>query len=307
MVILGALFLSHRCSLQGQNHTLTPIEANLEESHTDLGIGTATETPSDDLKAQWTDLLRSKDLQISALTSQLAAFQKKTSTHVDSITHAKFQENQTVKGTTVVTVTGGTVPDVAVVPNPGVALPTPNQTIRYEWQDGHKRFHLIDTNILVPGNATFTSQQQFNLTGVILKQNGGDLKAQSLLLEEVDSTGIVVGKATLANATFNYAPETPAKTSWFEPHALLGIGSTFSTTNPINANLGASIVQWKSVSLGATIYSDLKHSDNSGVNALVLYRPAIHGTLVNLALAGGIAVTAELTVRPYLGLELIAW
>ena len=118
------------------------------------------------------------------------------------------------------------------------------KSIQYTWNSDDKRFKLIDPDIFIQNNESFEYQQNFEVTGLIYKDETGTLKVRKLLLSEVKlnsdgtTTPIPGAKIRLVNSTFEYVPPVakpkllsdvlhPRVFSSFDTQLFPGIGIEF--------------------------------------------------------------------------------
>ncbi len=89
--------------------------------------------------------------------------------------------------------------------------------IEYVWTDNLHRFHLVDSNIYVPGDELFTYTQNFRLKGLVFKNADGTVQLRKVELREVhrDKSGAITeipdSKSTLIDSQFEYESDQITK------------------------------------------------------------------------------------------------
>lgn len=283
---------------------LTAKDAEFQAASAQLGLAQSTLTTPAALKAEDVQLIA------SGVVPDLRKFEAAHHATVEGITTAKAEDRvASVQGTATVTVT-----PAAVAPSnsPAAVCPAPaRETVIYDWHDAFGRFHLRDTDALnpAPGHVTFSADQHFRLTAVLLHQTTGELQTEQVALQEVTTAGALIGDLTLTEVHFSYAPSPP--TPLFDPHLIAQVVATILPRLPVKAmvgfGLGAMLVQYRGFGLQLAGYSDLNSLEGSGGAVGVYWRPSIAGREINAALDLAVAVNLLGQVAPQLGLDFVLW
>jgi hypothetical protein len=174
------------------------------------------------------------------------------------------------------------------------------------------------TKIVTTDGGDLTLNLQFRYLGVVLRQNDGNLKAQSHLLQRVVPDGkggwTTVGTAEVVDATYNYVPDPgmakPSHPPFWDPHLIAEAGIAVTVAPPdahLTGAVGATLLRVWDFGLAAVAYSDFKTLPGTGLAAQAYWRPSLHGESFNFGLAGGAGFGADLAVHPYVGVIFILW
>lgn len=277
--------------LKGQ---LTEKERDFTAAHAEIGLVKSKLVTQEALEETYKKQLGEKDAEVTRLAKALEDFRKKHNAKVDSLTAANLRLEAVIKNGT------GTG---TVIPNDD---PTKPATIAYSFSDEYGRFKLTDPDVMLSGNETFAISQNFKLTTVVLREKGGNLKAQQVSLREVVKDGEgwkTVGVAKVIDSEFSYAPdESVAKDdSIFDPHPIVEIGTTFRPEAPLNFGAGAILLRYSQFGLGPVLYSDFESLAGTGASAQVTWRPELADRPFNFGLAAGVGVNTDLSIRPHAG------
>jgi hypothetical protein len=210
---LAAGYLYHEQTirdLENQNRQLqgklSDAERKMQEANQSLGISKSQLESKEKLL---------QDYQAADLTLRrdLDEFQRKYDLQLQSFSKVIAD----LQGST----HGG---NVHVTPSPDT------KEIAFEWWDPLHRFHLSTKNIFGPAeDFLFTYHQTFAVEAVILRQKpkNGVLEVQSVQLNELDSHGNVISKATIdpTKSVFKYAPG-PGPSAGLAQQFLLGLTSS---------------------------------------------------------------------------------
>lgn len=283
--------------LKGQ---LTEKEREFTAAHVEIGLVKSQLVTQENLEKAYAKQIAEKDAEVTRLAKALEDFRKKHNAKVDSLTAANLRLEEIIRNGTGV----GTV-----IPNTD---PTKPSTIAYSFSDEHGRFKLTDPDVLVPGNEVFAISQNFKLTTVVLREKGGNLKAQQVSLREVVKDGEgwkTVGVAKVIDSEFTYAPDDAAlpDDSLFDPHPIVELGTGFRPEDPLNFGVGAILLRYSQFGLAPVLYSDFESLEGTGAAAQITWRPKLADKPFNFGLAAGVGIDIDLSIRPQVGAVFVVY
>jgi hypothetical protein len=122
--------------------------------------------------------------------------------------------------------------------------------IAYSWTDKYNRFKLVDPDIFVSGNETFTAHQIYRLRGSVFAQEAGFLETRRLVLEEVvkglEGKYEPLGTAEIVDSQFDYTVESP-ESKWYD---IFKLRLRMSVDTGYNLGVGVEFLQFRKVGVG---------------------------------------------------------